>query len=147
MKVAQLVEWFGLEIRAGAAGQEREVRGGYCGDLLSDVMANAPSGSIWLTVQGHLNIVAVALLREMAAVVLTGGPRPGPGNRPACRTGGHSPSEVAPLVLRARRRALRAGGGFTPRRDEPETRVAMASSSTEPISTSTPASPLAPTGG
>jgi predicted transcriptional regulator len=78
MKVAQLVEWFGLEIRAGAAGQEREVRGGYCGDLLSDVMANAPSGSIWLTVQGHLNIVAVALLREMAAIVLTGDRDPDP---------------------------------------------------------------------
>ena len=78
MNVAQLVEWFGLEVKAGAAGREREVRGGYCGDLLSDVMANAPSGCIWLTVQGHMNIVAVALLREMAAVVLTGDRDPDP---------------------------------------------------------------------
>jgi predicted transcriptional regulator len=78
MKVAQLAEWFGMETVAGGAGLEREVRGGYCGDLLSDVMANAPSGCIWLTVQGHVNIVAVALLREMAAVVLTGDREPDP---------------------------------------------------------------------
>ena len=78
MKVAQLVEWFGLEVKAGAAGRDREVRGGYCGDLLSDVMANAPSGCIWLTVQGHMNIVAVALLREMAAIVITGDRDPDP---------------------------------------------------------------------
>ena len=35
-----------------------------------------PSAACWLTVQGHQNIVAVALLREMAAVVLTGGREP-----------------------------------------------------------------------
>jgi predicted transcriptional regulator len=48
----------------------------YCGDLLSDVMANAPIGCVWLTVQAHQNIVKVALLREMAAIVLTGGQAP-----------------------------------------------------------------------
>jgi predicted transcriptional regulator len=78
MKVVQLLEWFGLEVAAGAAGLDREVRGGYCGDLLSDVMANAPAGCVWLTVQGHMNIVAVALLREMAAVVLAGDRDPDP---------------------------------------------------------------------
>ena len=41
-----------------------------CGDLLSDVMANAPDGCIWLTVQTHQNIVPVAVLHEMAAVFL-----------------------------------------------------------------------------
>src|SRR5512137_2814892 len=78
MKVAQLVEWFGLEVAAGSAGLEREVHAGYCGDLLSDVMANAPAGCIWLTVQGHVNIVAVAQLREMGAIVLTGDRDPDP---------------------------------------------------------------------
>ena len=29
-----------------------------------------------MTVQGHQNIVAVALLREMAAIVITGGQKP-----------------------------------------------------------------------
>jgi predicted transcriptional regulator len=60
----------GLGLAAGSKGLEREVTGGYCGDLLSDVMANARNGDVWLTIQSHQNIVAVALLREMAAIVL-----------------------------------------------------------------------------
>lgn len=76
MKVRVLVEGFNLQPVAGAQGMDRDVKGGYCGDLLSDVMAKAPIGCIWLTVQGHLNIVAVAVLREMAAIVITGGREP-----------------------------------------------------------------------
>jgi predicted transcriptional regulator len=70
------VERFNLKPIAGEQGLDREVKGGYCGDLLSDVMAKAPIGCVWLTVQGHLNIVAVAVLREMAAIVITGGRQP-----------------------------------------------------------------------
>lgn len=76
MRVKELIEPLNLKAIAGEQGLDREVKGGYCGDLLSDVMANAPVGCIWLTVQGHLNIVAVAVLREMAAVVITGGREP-----------------------------------------------------------------------
>lgn len=76
MRVRELIERLGLTLVAGASGLERPVNGGHCGDLLSDVMANAPHGCVWLTVQGHQNIVAVALLREMAAVVLVGGRQP-----------------------------------------------------------------------
>ncbi len=76
MKVREFVEGFNLKPIAGTQGLDREVKGGYCGDLLSDVMAKAPIGCIWLTVQGHLNIVAVAVLREMAAIIITGGREP-----------------------------------------------------------------------
>jgi predicted transcriptional regulator len=76
MRVKELVESLNLKAVAGEQGLDREVKGGYCGDLLSDVMANAPIGCIWMTVQGHLNIVAVAVLREMAAIVITGGREP-----------------------------------------------------------------------
>jgi predicted transcriptional regulator len=76
MKVKKMVERFGLQPATGDKGLEREVKGGCCGDLLSEIMANAPQGCVWLTVQGHQNIVAVAVLREMAAVVLTGGRTP-----------------------------------------------------------------------
>jgi predicted transcriptional regulator len=41
-------------------------------------MANAPAGCIWLTVQTHQNIVPVAVLHDMAAIVLTGGQDPDP---------------------------------------------------------------------
>ena len=76
MNVKELVEQFKLYVAAGQNELERQIKGGYCGDLLSDVMANAPVGCIWLTVQAHQNIVKVAVLREMAAIVLTGGQAP-----------------------------------------------------------------------
>jgi predicted transcriptional regulator len=78
MKVKELVELLNLKVAAGNQHLDREVKGGYCGDLLSDVMANAPIGCVWLTVQGHPNIVAVAVLREMAALILTGQRTPDP---------------------------------------------------------------------
>jgi predicted transcriptional regulator len=76
MTVKELVERFGLKVAAGENGLDRPVQGGYCGDLLSDVMANAPIGCAWLTIQGHQNIVAVAVLREMAAIIISGGQSP-----------------------------------------------------------------------
>lgn len=50
--------------------------GGYTSDLLSCVMAGAKQGNIWVTLQAHLNIVAVAALTEVCAVVITEGARP-----------------------------------------------------------------------
>lgn len=76
MIVKELVKKFGLQVVAGEKGLGRSVSGGYCGDLLSDVMGNAPIGCIWLTVQGHQNVMNVAEMREMAAVVLTNGMMP-----------------------------------------------------------------------
>lgn len=78
MIVKDLVERFALRTAGGGAGLVRAVQGGYCGDLLSDVMGKAPEGCVWLTVQGHQNIIAVAVLREMAAIVLVGGHQPDP---------------------------------------------------------------------
>ncbi|BCS95442.1 hypothetical protein DSLASN_10740 [Desulfoluna limicola] len=76
MRVRDLVERYGLEVEAGEAGLDREVRFGHCGDLLSEVIANAGQGAVWITVQGHQNIVAVAVLRDLAAVVIASGNRP-----------------------------------------------------------------------
>lgn len=76
MNVRQILEDFKLELCAGEKGLDREVSGGYCGDLLSDVMANSESGSIWLTIQAHKNIMAVAVLRELAAIILVNGHQP-----------------------------------------------------------------------
>lgn len=46
-----------------------EVRGGYVSDLLSDVLGNAPHGGVLVTVQVHLNVIAVAVHAEQAAVI------------------------------------------------------------------------------
>jgi predicted transcriptional regulator len=76
MTVNDLVQRFDLYVAAGKEGLDHQVQGGYCGDLLSGVMANATEGCVWLTVQVHQNIVAVAALKQMAAVVLTDGQTP-----------------------------------------------------------------------
>jgi len=47
--------------------------GGYAADLLSCVMSGAVHGSLWVTLQAHSNIVAVAALLELSAVVITEG--------------------------------------------------------------------------
>ena len=50
--------------------------GGYSSDLLSCVMAGAKKGNIWITLQAHLNIVAVAALNELAAIIITENAQP-----------------------------------------------------------------------
>jgi len=49
---------------------------GYSSDLLSCVMAGAPKQGIWVTLQAHGNIVAVAALLELTAVIITEGAMP-----------------------------------------------------------------------
>ena len=54
----------------------KEIRGGYASDLLSDVMGNSREGDIWVTLQKHVNIVAVAQLNGLAGIVLVNGRTP-----------------------------------------------------------------------
>jgi len=49
---------------------------GYAADLLSCVMAGAKRGGIWVTLQAHINIVAVAALLELSAIIITEGAQP-----------------------------------------------------------------------
>ena len=52
---------------------EKEITGGFCGDLLSWAMGRAKSGDCWFTVMGNLNVIAVASLADVAAVILCHG--------------------------------------------------------------------------
>ena len=76
MKVKEIQNLFNLEVVSGEKGLNRDITDGYCGDLLSDVMANSVKGAVWLTVQVHQNIVAVAVLKELAAIILVNGRQP-----------------------------------------------------------------------
>ncbi len=76
MKVSDLVKSFELKIRAGKDRLHEEVTGGYASDLLSDVIAHSRKGNIWVTIQTHPNIVAVATMKELAGIILTGGREP-----------------------------------------------------------------------
>ena len=52
---------------------DREVTGGYCGDLLSWVMGRAQSGDLWMTIMSNVNTIAVASLSDVSAVLLAEG--------------------------------------------------------------------------
>ncbi len=73
MKVKDVVDALKLTVLSGADGLDREVEGCYVSDLLSDVMGNADMGNIWITLQTHKNVMAIASLKELAAVILVKG--------------------------------------------------------------------------
>lgn len=78
MTVDEVQKTLSLERLTPGEG-DREVTGGYCGDLLSWVMGRAQEGDAWLTVMGNVNAVAVAVLADVACIILTEGFPPGPG--------------------------------------------------------------------
>lgn len=73
MIVRTIVQALDLQIVAGHAALERPITGGYCADLLSCVMARAKANNVWITLQAHPNVLAVAVLLELAAVIVTEG--------------------------------------------------------------------------
>jgi hypothetical protein len=76
MTVKEIAEHLNLTVASGTLGLERRINSAYISDLLSDVMACAKPGMLWLTIQAHQNVVAVAVFKELAAVILLGGRQP-----------------------------------------------------------------------
>ncbi len=78
MKLREILEEILMEVRAGEANLDREVKGGYISDLLSDVMANSKEGDLWVTLQVHQNIIAVAALNDLAGIAIVNRREPEP---------------------------------------------------------------------
>jgi len=76
MTTEQLIKELKLEVYTGGELAKREVTGGYVSDLLSDVMGHAKEGEVWITLQSHANVVAIASLKELAAILLVKGIAP-----------------------------------------------------------------------
>ena len=57
---------------------EFELTGCYISDLLSEVLANAQPGVLWITIQIHRNVVSVASMKDISAVLFTRGRKPEP---------------------------------------------------------------------
>ncbi|MDR2885917.1 MAG: serine kinase [Rikenellaceae bacterium] len=76
MTLQELVDGLGLTVYNEGAGLAAEIAGGYTSDLLSDVMGHAGAGYVWITLQAHKNVAAIASLKELAAVILVKGFRP-----------------------------------------------------------------------
>ncbi len=78
MKLEELVQQLALEVRTANRKVDVQVTGGYASDLLSWVMAKAQAGNVWITIQAHPNIVAVASLINLAGIILAEGVMPEP---------------------------------------------------------------------
>lgn len=78
MTVQEIISNLALIVIAGE-NFEQPVNGGYVSDLLSNVMGQAGAGNIWITMQGHQNVVAVSLLAGLSAVIIAGGVKPDEG--------------------------------------------------------------------
>lgn len=73
MRLREVVAELGLGVAAAAGALDREISGGYASDLLSCVMARARADNVWVTLQSHPNIVAVASLLNLSGIIVTEG--------------------------------------------------------------------------
>jgi len=112
MTLNEVVERLHLSVRCCPDRLERTITGGYAGDLMSDVIANAKPGDLWITMQIHVNIIAVAVLKDIAGIVVV------QGREPAGETASRAEAEHVPVLVSAlpafetagRLHALLAGG-------------------------------------
>ena len=70
MKISEMAKQLGWEVLA-MPDPDMEVTGGYVGDLLSWVMGRAKAGNAWITIMTNRNIMAVATLAGVSAVIVT----------------------------------------------------------------------------
>jgi hypothetical protein len=77
MNLNKIIQQLGLKALTGEADFTAiQPEGGYASDLLSCVMAGAGKKAIWVTLQAHINIVAIAALLELSAVIISEGAAP-----------------------------------------------------------------------
>lgn len=76
MKLKEIVDILSLEVKTPSLDLDREVTGGYVSDLLSDVIGNSKEGFVWITLQIHLNIIAVASLKGLSGIILVNNRQP-----------------------------------------------------------------------
>lgn len=76
MTLRDISKRFHLEVLSGESNLDREVKHGYVSDLMSDVIANAGEGDLWITLQIHVNVIAVAAMKGLSGVILIGGRHP-----------------------------------------------------------------------
>ncbi len=73
LTIGELADQLNLRVFCGEENLDREITGGYVSDLLSDVMGFAKEGEVWITIQTHKNVIAIASLKDLSAVILMKG--------------------------------------------------------------------------
>ena len=73
VSMADIAEKCGFAVLAGADSLDKEADKVFCCDLLSFVMGRAPADCAWVTVMGNVNSIAVAVLADVAGIILAEG--------------------------------------------------------------------------
>lgn len=78
MNLAAIANLLGLENLTPEIDLDKtpDITSGFASDLLSDVLAHAPHGGVLVTVQVHLNVIAVSVHAEISAVIFALGRKP-----------------------------------------------------------------------
>lgn len=92
MTLTDLAARLDLKVFTAGIPLDRPVNGGYASDLLSDVIGHARKDDLWVTMQVHPNIVAVAVLKDLAGIVLVNG------REPAAETLAQAEREKVPVL-------------------------------------------------
>ncbi len=69
----ELLELLPVQLETSIETGNNLIKGVYCGDLLSWVMSKAESGNVWITIQSHINVIAVASLIGIPAIIIVEG--------------------------------------------------------------------------
>ena len=69
MKLSEIIEKLNLKC-LNEANLDADITNAYSSDLLSDVMGNARSGQLWITMQAHKNVTAIAALKDIPAIII-----------------------------------------------------------------------------
>ncbi len=74
MKLSEIMNKLNLEnVNKKPVNTDENIESGYTSDLLSQVMRGAAPRSIWITIQSHLNIIGVAAMADIAAIIVSDG--------------------------------------------------------------------------
>ncbi len=71
MKPIDFAKKYGFEL--ASEGENRDIEGVYCCDLLSMVMGRAKENDALITVMGNVNTVAVGVLADVSCIILCEG--------------------------------------------------------------------------
>ncbi|MDO5563571.1 MAG: serine kinase, partial [Synergistaceae bacterium] len=72
MKISEICKALDADIQV-KGDQDRDITKLVAGDLLSFVMGGAPEGAAWVTIQAHLNVAAVAVLKDLPLIIIAAG--------------------------------------------------------------------------
>ena len=76
MNLNTIIKKLQFDVLSGQENLNIDVSTGYTSDLLSDVIANSMEKSLWITLQTHQNIIAVAKLKDLAGIVIVNNRKP-----------------------------------------------------------------------